>query len=567
MIVDTLLFILIFFLIIIAFVGFGLFFSKYFLNIRKPHENLNLGIIGILGLILVTSISYLTSFFFIHNYLHNVLLISSGLLFFQIYYLKNDYKFKKEFLSLFFFSLFYISALFISKNHDDFSYYHLPFALSLVENKTIFGMGNLNLGYRHHSSLLYLNSILYLPYIKYFLFHSTNLIIFIFVNFYLLKNILINYKKKINLIFLFNLLFFILINLKFTRIAEYGTDIAGQLLLIIFFNLLIKVINLDIKFNRYNKDSYLILIIFIFLITLKVYFTIYGIFLLLIYKNYFHLFQKKFYLLKVISFLFIFFLLFIILNLANTGCVIYPIPDLCFPNQFFWGLPIEEVARLQFHLESWAKAGKIPGFSLSDLELYIANFNWVLNWIDLYFFTKMSDFLLTIISIVIVIIFSLKIKFKIDINKKNFLFLVLIGLVILEWFSKHPSLRYGGYFPIAFFIFFLFSSIVDYKSFDLLIKKSFLRKVIFLFIVFPILFFNIKNIHRIQKELNRSDMYKFTSFPYMHIERKKFEPLFDNNKIYLYKTIGHCWATPTPCAGTDSIGHKTKYGFKIFFLK
>ena len=294
---DTIIFIAIFFLIMISSVGYGILFSKYIINYSKPHESLNLGLIGILGLMTITFISYLTNFIYLHNYLHNSILILIGAFFFIYYFYKNKIDLSKKFYFLLLVSLLYLVALFISKNHDDFGYYHLPFSLSLTEHKTIFGIGNLNLGYRHHSSLLYLNSIFYLPFVKYYLFHSSNLIIFIFVNYYLLRKILKNYQKKINFIFLLNLLFFILINVKFTRISEFGTDIAGQLILVIFFNLLINIknisLNLFLENDRY-KDLYLISFIFIFLMTLKVYFVVYFLFLLFIYKEYFHLIKKKF---------------------------------------------------------------------------------------------------------------------------------------------------------------------------------------------------------------------------------------------------------------------------------
>ena len=35
-----------------------------------------------------------------------------------------------------------------------------------------------------------------------------------------------------------------------------------------------------------------------------------------------------------------------------------------------------------------------PNFVVEDPKFYIANFNWFGNWIDNYFFNKVSDFLL-----------------------------------------------------------------------------------------------------------------------------------------------------------------------------
>ena len=48
---------------------------------------------------------------------------------------------------------------------------------------------------------------------------------------------------------------------------------------------------------------------------------------------------------------------------------------------------------LNTHYQWWSKAGGGPGYSHEiEKELYIQNFYWLSNWIDRYFFNKMSDF-------------------------------------------------------------------------------------------------------------------------------------------------------------------------------
>jgi hypothetical protein len=73
-------------------------------------------------------------------------------------------------------------GLFISKTNDDFPYYHLPFTMILVENKIQFGLGNLNTAYNHISSLFFLNSTLYMPYIKHYSFNFTSGALGIYAN-------------------------------------------------------------------------------------------------------------------------------------------------------------------------------------------------------------------------------------------------------------------------------------------------------------------------------------------------------------------------------------------------
>ena len=39
----------------------------------------------------------------------------------------------------------------------------------------------------------------------------------------------------------------------------------------------------------------------------------------------------------------------------------------------------------------WSKAGATPNLVVENREEYIRGFNWVLNWFNEYFFTKVSD--------------------------------------------------------------------------------------------------------------------------------------------------------------------------------
>ena len=92
---------------------------------------------------------------------------------------------------------------------------------------------------------------------------------------------------------------------------------------------------------------------------------------------------------------------------------------------------------------------------MEDRANYITNFNWVSNWIDIYFFNKVSDFILGLISLSLVIYLFFKsnkiLKFS---GRKYYLVFLIIFLFLIEWFINHPSLRYGGYhlFALIFFI-------------------------------------------------------------------------------------------------------------------
>ena len=158
--IDVLIFFLFFYLLLISVIGFGFIFQNSILGTIENFDDQKIIYTGFYGLFFLTFISLFTSLFFAHNFLHNALLHFFGVLSFLLIKDKN----KKIYLkTIFFISIFTISAILISKTHDDFSYYHLPFTKYLTEHKVIFGMGNLSHGYKLLSSLFFLNSNFYLP--------------------------------------------------------------------------------------------------------------------------------------------------------------------------------------------------------------------------------------------------------------------------------------------------------------------------------------------------------------------------------------------------------------------
>ena len=521
-----------------SYIGFGVFFNNI---IFKHKATLNLGQLGLLGIFFLITLSYLTSLFVPHNSFHNILVLVTGILFF--FYNRNKFK-KTEITNILYIIFLTLIIFFLSKNHDDFQYYHLPFALSLSENKISFGMGLLNYGYRHHSSLLFLNSLSFLPWIKYYLFNLPNYLILIFVNFILFNEVIKNIKKK-NLIFLISIFFLVLINVKFTRLAEYGTDLAGQLILSIITINFIKIITTKESIEKIYFNIFLLLIIFSF----KVYFLLYFLIIPLVFWELkINPFLKVNLNLRILIFILSFTFLFFLHNFISTGCLIYPVEFTCAGDKFFWSLSSEEIERLNLWGEVWAKAGATPNYVIDDFEKYIQGINWVPLWYQEYFLGKFTDFFLVLLIINLVIFFTFNKKILFD--KKNFykvqkILLSLSILTLMFWFFKHPSLRYGGYFPVSLLsisIFLFFYSKLG-KADDGL-KTT---KVLILIIV---LIFNFKNIVRLIK-----GPYKFDNFPFYNVIKKDFKALSQEGNEYMYTTDGYCWATPTPCSNT---GRKIK---------
>jgi len=529
----------------LSYIGYGIFFKNRIFN---KSTQLNLGELGLIGVFLLINISYLSIFLTPHNSIHNIFILFVGLVLFFINFKNFD---KKQLKLLLFLIVLTISFFIISKNHDDFPYYHLPYALNLSENKISFGMGLLNYGNRHHSSILFLNSLKFIPIFKYYLFNLPNYLILIFVNFVLLQQIIKNIDKR-NLIFLLSLTFFLIINIKFTRLSEYGTDLGGQILLtVIFLNLISNLLNKE-NIEKVYFNIILLLIIFSFKVYFIFYFLIIPITLYILKIN---PFLKKNFNEKLFFCIVIFGILFLSHNIINTGCLIYPVSATCFGDYFSWSLDIKEIKRMDLWLEVWAKAGAAPNYKVENFENYISGINWVKNWINNYFFNKVSDFLLIIFLINFIIYLFYKKQIKINSKDLNIVKKILVPLLILIlffWFFNHPSLRYGGYLPVSFLITLTF--IILYKNSSKNLKNNIYFKTKIL-ILLAFLIFNLKNITRINSEIKREDQYKFLNFPFYYVKEKNFQKFKLDNQNYLYITNGYCWATPTPCTNTPREGY------------
>ena len=539
---NILIFFLFFYLLLISVIGYGFLFQNIFLKKIKNLDDQKIIYTGFYGLFSLTFISIFSSLFFSHNFTHNLLLHFFGILSFLIIQIEN----KKEFLkNIFYISIFTILAILISKTHDDFSYYHLPFVKYLTEHKVIFGMGNLLHGYKLLSSLFFLNSTFYLPYIKYFSFHFSALYFLIFFNFFLFKEIFSrNSNEILKYLWLFALIFF---NLSFNRIAEYGTDKVGQLLIVL---LVIKTLQITCFEKRETSLQNILLIIplIAFCMTLKTYFLPYILIGLTIF-----FFNSK--ILKTLKFIFFSksFLIFASTlfiyfahHFISTGCLISPISFTCFGDYLNWALDKDHYQRLANWLEQWSKAGAGPNFRVENPLTYIQNFNWVSRWFEYYFMEKVKDQLLILITTFLVTFLIFK-KFNIksetsNISKEFLFFYLIIMVIFFIWFTNHPQLRYGGYS-----ILFLIISIPLALLFDKFESKKFFTKKFKFIVIIIIIIFNLKNIDRINNEIQRTDHYKFDNFPFFSIIEKEFVSETTSSGLIIYKTQGHCWNTPSPC--------------------
>ena len=557
--IDLVIFFSFFYVCLISVLGYGKIFVKIFINNVSVKEDINI-LIGFYGLMFLTLISLLTSFFFKHNFFHNIIIHCIGVFyFFYLPVFKNLNYFKH----IIYISIFLIPILLISKTHDDFSFYHFPFTKFLTENHIIFGMGNINVGYNFLSSLFFLNSTFYLPLIKLYSFHFSIIFFLLFFNYFLLVKI---FSLKTDEFFKYlYFLTFIFFNLSFNRLAEFGMDKGGQLLIVL---LIIKLFeNITQNKNQNKIDNILLLLPLLgFCISTKTYFLTYlilGLSILLVGKNYFKnlkyiIFSKSF-----LSFVLILILIFSH-HFISTGCLISPLPYLCFGQNFDWARNLTEVKELSIWVEQWSKAGASPTYVINDGENYIKNFNWLLNWINEYFLIKFLDQIAILFSAIILILLSLK-KFQISkkkfiFKKKFLLFFSLICVIFYIWFVKHPTLRYGGYS-----IFFLIVSFPFAILFYKLQNRNHEKNKMVIIIALVVFLVDFKNLIRINKEFQRNDHYNFKNFPFFAIKAKDYTKKNFKSGLTIY-SAHHCWDTPSPC-GSFADNTETYYKNGYYFIK
>ena len=201
------------------------------------------------------------------------------------------------------------------------------------------------------------NSTLYLPIINYFSFHFGILYFLIFL-FFMFKEVTSNKSNDlVRLLYIFAFTFF---TLSFNRIAEYGTDKPGQLLIVILILKTLQIVCFD-KNNKIKNILYLIPLL-AYCITLKTYFIPYVIIGFVIFILNFKVFfiLKKIVLSKSFAFFLTAFFLYFLHHFISTGCIISPLPYTCFGNNLSWARQDIDMINLSIWLEQWAKAGAGP---------------------------------------------------------------------------------------------------------------------------------------------------------------------------------------------------------------
>ena len=500
-------FILFYFLFLFSIVGYG----NLFKNIFHLKEN-NLGYLGILGILTLIIFTYFINFFIPIYPILSLFLLIFGISLFIKFLIDNFKIFKKDFFILILVFTFLIIFILSAKNHDDFPYYHFSYINIITQLESVFGLGNFNHGFRTPSSIFYLSSVFNLPGTNYNLIHLSPVFFLGFTNFIFLKKIYLNLKNKENFsLILLSIMSLALINIFFYRMAEHGTDRSAQIIILLIFIEIIEFIS-----KKYLAEDQLnkLIILITLAVSLKAFYLIYIIlfFPLFIFQQ-----NKKKFLVKLIQskIFFIcssFFFILIAINFINTGCFVYPLAITCNEN-LLWSISLAEVNHMNEWYQLWSKGGASPNFIVDNRADYISGFNWLGNWINVYFFNKVTDYVLGLIFLIIIIFilfFKKKLNFKSFFNKKIIILYFILILLFVEWFYNHPALRYGGYHLIALLIFIPSALFLDSKiKFD---KTLSIKINIILLII--LLVFASRNLNRISKEIKlyNYDIFKNASY-------------------------------------------------------
>lgn len=473
------------------------------------------------GSIFLLILSFIFKITFIQNQILNILILILGLV---IFFFKNK-KEKKNCYQSFLLATILFVGLLISKTHEDFVAYHYQGIINLNNNFLIFGEANLNIVLSHISPLANNQQFLFNNFLDYKLVHIPIFLYLISSVGYFIE-IALNKKNKNSEIIFCSLLAIMLIT-KFSRLSEYGYDFPTQVLLLVVAHKLI--------FSEEIAETKKALTLFCFAVVIKPTSLFFAPILLfkinLILSNVKKYLKKKFIIINLT-------LLLIILSnsFIRTGCLYYPINKTCFsPNVIEWSSKkdLKDYSRV---IEHWAKGyghqEKTNFKKIENLDEYLDKFNWFKYWINLHFFTKISDYLLHLIFIFLILFFISKKNYVI--NKKNYSLIIFSSLSFLFWLIYAPQFR----FAVSIITILFYSLIIFIFNTD---RKIDFKKLKILFLI-SFLIFNIKNVNRINFELKRNDVYQYLNFPWFNTNYNNFYSkekikFIDMKKIIIIKNI------------------------------
>ena len=448
------------------------------LNPTKKKELLENFFLGFLVMALTVTIIH---FFYKINLIIIFLIFVAGL-FASIKNYKHSFKKINHNVYLYVLIFIILIPIYLSqKYHEDFGYYHLPYVITIIEEKIIFGLANANSAFAHNSIWLNILPIFYINENYDFILIPTFLIYSVFIIYSF--NLINKEKKTISNFFLIVCLFYIV--LKFTRISEYGNDIPALIFTILA---ILNFFKFQEERNLKKKISYFFYNFSFTVFAILIKFSVIPVLILSVYlflKNYRNLSPEILKIRYII--IYILGITFFLQQFVYTSCFIYPSTLTCINTSWFDPTILNSIDRLELINKSYAETK-----GLVTKEEFLKNFNWVSYWFNRNY-SEIVEHLLTMIFPVILFLFisnKIILPKKLELKKiKIFIFFILIGF--LFWFTFSPVYRFG----IIYFI-----SVIFLISLYFYQNRVFSKKKFKIFILIFLLFNFSKNIIRIYDE-------------------------------------------------------------------
>ena len=541
------------FLIIILTIPFSrIFFNNNQTNFYSYSKDL------IYGIVFLSFLSIFLNFFVSLNIYINSLIPVLSLLFLI--------KYKKIFFNINFLTFAIILSIFITifliesnVYRPDAGLYHLPFIGILNSEKIIIGLSNIHFRYGHTSIIQYFSAIN-----NNFIF-SNNGIVFaqaliassVTLNF-VYQIYIYNKSKNFNFHFFYLLFVTIYIAYKMNRYSEFGNDAPAHFL--VFYLISEILLSKDKQSNNKFIDQ---LFISLFIITNKL--TLIPILIFnLIGINKINV--KKIFFNKNIYILTFFLLIWLIKNILNTGCLIYPIKQVCF-SKLIW-TDLTTIEKVNIASEAWTKGISDIDSKNINLEKFNKRFNGINAWLSKHFYyilEVITPYIFFLLLIFLLIKFkSNRLKFK---NYENYNTMIIFSfLTILIWFLKAPLYRYG-YSLIIVFLSLIFANGLKVYDFE----KKFLYKLSNLILILGIMAIVSKNIYRISTSNNEYFNYPWVKYYSMDInnEASKLSSKSFKNKRFTIPNMNYCMYTKSICAHyglPDNLDIKKYFNYDVYFI-
>ena len=370
-------------------------------SLLLTNESRNLFLDIFLGFIIASLIVTLIHFFSKINLIISILVLIFGLIaFYRNSNLNYFTLLKKKNLVYLLIILLFLPMYISQKYHEDFGYYHFPYALALIEEKIIFGFANIDKPFVYNSLWLNLKPLFFLENKNFNFLTVPSFLLYISFILFSINEVLKKKDIQNSDYFLVVVIFYFI--LKFTRISEFGVDLPAIIFSVLAIYYFIKLSETK-EISKKTSFFYLNFIFLLFSILIKL--STAPILLLTIYLYFFNFNDFKFIVFKI-RFLVIYFLCFSFFTqqFIYTGCFLFPTNFSCLNVSWF---NIEHLS-LNKILELTNKSYSTARNMYSPSE-YLSNFTWFPFWLKRNY-TEILEHLGTIILPVLFFAFFLKKK-------------------------------------------------------------------------------------------------------------------------------------------------------------